>query len=136
MTQPIADLKCEYRLVENRIHQFIMHKATREGMDEFVKWFAVAVDAHPKDQTLLILMDLRPEGIPPLGYALPLLRRFFDEHRHPILIRAAYLYRSSAIIGVVQAFLNTLHLKTSRRFFESEVEALNWLRTEGDQNTK
>jgi hypothetical protein len=121
---------CEYQLLHNRIHCFIINKANRQGVDAFLELFSELLARRSADEFLLLLFDLRPDGMPPIADMFTALRRTFGPHAHSRRhMRVAFLYRSGAIVSVLTIFLNALRLDVSRRYFMDgqEETAIAWL---------
>jgi hypothetical protein len=92
----------------------------------------VAFNEHPQGETMLLLTDLRPDGIPPFNYALSMARRFFANRETPNM-RAVYIYDKNPFLTIIRTFFGMLPLKTQRRFMQGgpdsnvEHEATAWL---------
>ena len=125
--------RCVHRhYLNNDVHAFIFHYADEETVDEFIQQFREVLHQQPRDETLLMLVDLRPMGIPPFAYTLNAVARLFKEPQianpEPPKIRAAYIYDQSRFIEVMKRFFGLLKLNNQRRFFKGQqVEALAWL---------
>ena len=119
---------CSYGKEANGVHRLTLHKANRVGLDQLLTYLRDIHDSTPQQETIRLLIDLRPDGIPPINYALPTLKQFFEDLTERSEMRAAYLYDSMALLSVAQTFLNLLRIKQSRRqFFKDEDEAVAWL---------
>jgi hypothetical protein len=83
----------------------------------------------PAQEVIRVLIDLRPDGIPPIGYAFPALKRFFRQQSRTRRFKSAYLYRRGTLIHLLPTFLDLVLQQTKRRFFldGQEAEAEQWL---------
>lgn len=122
---------CQYRYyLNNRIHKFTFVHADEQAVDEFFVHLERAMAEHAGDEPMLMLTDLRPDGIPPFNYTLQTARRFFQSHPDRPALRAAYVYERSALITIIRRFFGLLRLNSERRFFEGdELEAIEWVTT-------
>lgn len=120
---------CSYIRLENGIHKLVFNKANREAVDQLIEHLKRINTITPSGETELIIVDTRPDGLPPLNYVILAMRRFYKETPQPAL-RAAYLYNDSLIISFAKALLSSLsERQATRRFFQgdSEKEAIEWL---------
>jgi hypothetical protein len=120
---------CVYDQIAGSIHRFTIAIADRQAMDEFIPVMADIFDTTPPDETVLLLIDFRPDGIPPLRYAVQSLREMIKDRETPY-IRAAYLHEANVITSLITTFLDRLRLKSRRKLFtgaDVEDEALSWL---------
>jgi hypothetical protein len=121
---------CGYRVLHERIHYFSINKANRQGVEAFLTLFSDVLARTNPDELLLLLVDLRPDGMPPFADMFTALRHTFGPHAHSRrYLRVAFMYKSSAIISVMTIFLNALRLDVARRFFKDgqEEAAIAWL---------
>lgn len=124
------DNHCVYEYLPEGVHKFALVKADRQAMDEFVPLMIDIFDATPLDETILLLIDFRPDGIPPLTYAITkLLAMLKDREVSPM--RGAYLHQKNAMTSLIVTFLDRLRLqKNVRRLFagpDADDEAIAWL---------
>lgn len=113
------------------VHEFVFHQANRLAVDEFLVVLDPILSQAPNDRPLRVLVDLRPDGLPPINYVFPRLKAFFQK-RYVFGFRVVYLYDSSTLLSMIQSFLNLLRQKTERRFMTDREAALAWLR--GDES--
>ena len=129
MSETEPSVKCTYTRLETGIHHITFLVSNNQAMDQCIAHMTGIYDAHPPDDRLMFLFDLRPAGLPPLRYMLRSAKQFYAQR--PVLpeTRAAYIYQSSALVALGQNFLGLLGLNTARRFFPSdqEAEAISWL---------
>lgn len=124
---------CVYTPLENRIHRLTMVTANRRGMEELLAHLGDILERHPQGETLRLLVDFRPDGIPSLPHGFPMLQQFFVEQPHVPHIRAAYLHNRNVTVSLLVTFLDRLELNSERRFFEErsgttiEQDAIHWL---------
>lgn len=117
---------------QDGVHYFTLLKSNRAAMDEFIELAEVVFDRHIESGEMLrVLVDFRPAGLPPLGYAVPKLRAFLADRRANMPpIRAAYMHNSGAMVSLLRTFMDMMPVRaTERRIFndEEEAEALAWL---------
>jgi hypothetical protein len=127
--------RVEYKQVPGNIHCFRLNKSDRSAADQFVEKFTAIYDEAIKPGYMLVLIDLRPEGLPPISYTLNKLRLMFkDLDRSPALY-GAYLYEQSMVMGLLSTFLDTLRgVNSKRKLFKGDAEeaALAWLREQAE----
>jgi len=123
---------CTYELIDGTIHHFTLVKADQQAMDEFLPHMAQIFDDTPSDGLIYLLVDFRPDGIPPLRYAVNGMREMIKARDgEPAEIRAAYLHEPNLLVSLVTTFLDRLRLKSKRKLFSgehAEAEALAWLK--------
>jgi len=127
---------CTYELTHNTIHRFTLVHADQQAMDEFVLKMAQIIDDTPEHEQLNLLIDFRPDGIPPLRYAVTTVRDMLKE-RKAVQIRVAYLHEPNPVMSLVTTFLDRLRIQTriqtQRRLFsggDAEAEALEWIQSD------
>lgn len=123
---------CEYRLLENGIHEFIWYKSDREAVDQYIAGIARVYDtADPNSLIRWLLRDGGISGLPSVNYFLQqvrdLERRYPDRPR----TRAAVLYGSGVKILLLNCLVTLTNIrgKDNTRFFplHQEAEAIAWL---------
>jgi hypothetical protein len=119
---------CAYEY-DGSVHRFTVVKAVPAAVDEFLVYLQHILDNTPPSERIRILMDLRPQGLPPIGRMLMQLKTFFRLQSRPRAFKAAYLYRRGTLLHVLPTLLNMLHQRATRRFFMDgeEAEAVAWL---------
>jgi hypothetical protein len=122
------DSGCLYEY-DNSIHRFTIIKARPAAVDEFLSHLQRILRETPPDEPVRILMDLRPEGLPPMAQMLMQLKQFFGRQSRPRTFKAAYLYRRGTLIHILPTLLNMIRQRATRRFFmeHEEAEAVAWL---------
>lgn len=123
------DAHCIYQFsLNSRIHKFVFQRSDEQAIDEFLGRLRQIFDEYTEDDPLLILVDLRPDGIPPFNYTLFEARKLFSEHTVPP-IRAAYIYTHSPFLSIIKRFFALLRINSTRRFYQGdkESEAVDWL---------
>jgi len=127
----MAGLESQFVYVrhDNGVHQLIFVKATNDALDMCLAQMGEIYDAHPMDEVLMFLFDLRPDGLPPLRYMMRASQQFFAKRPVVPETRAAYIYKSNVLASLGQTLLDFLSLRTERHFFTSdqEAEAIAWL---------
>jgi hypothetical protein len=118
-----------YEKLDNGIHKLTLLKSNRAGVDALIVELGKAYDSHPAGETIRIIIDLRPDGMPPMAYAVPKVQGFFKSRVDLPKIRSAYLVRQSVMVSIMMTFLSTLRLSADRRVFDGDKdeEAIAWL---------
>lgn len=129
MSADESEVYSTYTRLENGIHHITFLVSNNQAMDQCIVFMRGIYEAHPLHDRLMFMFDLRPAGLPPLRYMLRTAKAFYAERPELPETRAAYIYKSSALVSLGQNFLGLLGLKTDRRFFPSdeEHEAIAWL---------
>jgi hypothetical protein len=125
---------CTYDLLHDYIHHFVFHTSNRDAVDQCLQIYRRIVEQHNPDETLCVLIDVRPAGAPFLPDVFRRLQQLYAELYLPT-IRVAYLYNDVLVLSMTQGFLNLLRLKARRQYFSGEgshERALTWLMNEGD----
>lgn len=127
MRQP-QESECLYEF-DGRIHRFTIVRARLSAVDEFLVHLQHILDETPPDDPIRILMDLRPDGLPPLAQMLMRLKDFFARQSRPRTFKSAYLYRRGTLLHILPTLLNMIRQRATRRFFVDgqEDEAVSWL---------
>ncbi len=122
---------CRHEVLEGNVHVFIIEKASAQAVNEFLNGVIDLYDVLPPGEPARVLVDLRPDGLPPVNAAMRAGRRFARERDNQPEARFAYLHDSNPLISMAQTFLDILRIKTvKRRFFENYDEAIGWLRAD------
>jgi hypothetical protein len=118
-----------YHYLNNNVHKFVFEEPDEQAIDEFIVDFERIMQAHVGPDPILLMIDVRPKGIPPFQYTLKQVKAAFARVDDPPPFRAAYLYEKSMLLTIIRRFFNLLGIKNDRRFFEAtpEPEALQWL---------
>jgi hypothetical protein len=125
------DSGCRYEF-DGAIHRFTIVKATLTAVDEFLIHLQHILTETAPDEPVRILMDLRPDGLPPIAPMLMRFKTFFGQQSRPRTFKSAYLYRRGTLIHILPTLLNMIRQRATRRFFMDgqEDEAINWLMEE------
>lgn len=121
---------CEFSQHESGICEYTFHKSSRQAVNEFLAQNNKVIVNAEDDQTLLVLIDISPSGLPPLAYFLSRVREEMKQHPYRLSSRVAILYKDSRLLGLMD---NTVRLitnsKDKTRFFklENRDQALAWL---------
>jgi hypothetical protein len=120
---------CVHTPLDNSIHQFVFVEASREAVDEYLGHLYTVIEQLKDDEPLLMLMDLRPDGIPPLKYALTTSKKFFVQYPNLPPTKAAYITNSATLVGLGLSVLSLIGTETKRRTFSADEEylAIEWL---------
>jgi hypothetical protein len=120
---------CVHTPLDDSIHQFVFIEASREAVDEYLRHLQTVIEQLKDDEPLLMLMDLRPDGIPPLKYALTTSKRFFARYPNLPPTKAAYITNSTTLVGLGLSVLSLIGTETKRRNFSDheEYQAIEWL---------
>jgi hypothetical protein len=117
---------------ENGIHHFTVAKAQPAAVDDFLRQFQMIFDETPPQDVILLLTDLRPDGIPPILYTVSALKEFFARQSQPRHFKSAFLYRRGTLVHLLPTFFNMTRQRATRRFFldDEDAEAVRWLLAE------
>lgn len=123
----------EHSVIDGGIHRFIFHENDRHIADAFVTTLEELLREVPEGDCLLLIVDVREKGLPPVSYIYSQLRAMFLRLPHTPQMYSAYLYSASIIITLVSAFMDTLRTGAQRRLFKGgeEDEAVAWLIAQG-----
>lgn len=124
---------CDYVGREDGIHEFIVHKPTRNAIDiQSDALLNILMNSDP-DQPLFILTDLRESGVPPLRYATgktkEVMQTYFAQYGDTVrLTYVAYIVSSNSLLHTFKFFLDQLARgKVRMRFFDNREDAETWL---------
>ena len=126
---------CVHRhYLNNNVHKFIFEKADEQAVDEFCQVFEQLMRDHEGTDPILMMVDLRPDGIPPFQYLLRAIRDIYSRVDNPPEFRSAYMYNRSMFLAIMRRFFSMLNLNNQRQFFENpnEPDVLKWV-LEGQQ---
>lgn len=120
---------CRYELIENGIHRFTIEQASLQSVNEFLDHVGTIYENTPPGQVNRLLVDLRPDGLPPINNTVRVGRRFNKENPNQPPSRVAYVYSDSALMSLAQTFLEILRFRNvTRKFFRNdESAAIAWL---------
>lgn len=124
-----TELNCVHQhYLNSDIHKLVLQNNSVAAVDDALAALRRILQNHPSDNTLRLLIDARA-GVPPLHYFFTELRKVYGEFESLPEIRAAYLYKDSVVLSVLQAFFQALRMSASRRFMKngSDIEAQTWL---------
>jgi hypothetical protein len=119
--------------LNNDVHKLVLQEDTTEAVDAAIAHMEAILDSHDVSETLLLLIDVRESGVPPLQYFFRSVRKLYSARDQLPPIRAAYLYQDNVLLVLIQAFFDalrlTLGMTASRRFLQNatEFEAVEWL---------
>ena len=125
---------CQYRCLENGLHEFVFLSNTRAAVDDY---FAILESSRiawgeGMPDVVRLLIELRQPGMPPVSYMMERYRVFIKAHKdHMPTTRVVYLYRSGFITSLVRSFIGLVSERkhANRRFFplEERAQAEAWL---------
>jgi hypothetical protein len=120
---------CHYIRLDNGVHSFLFEDSSRACFDQFMERLTAVTEASSPDKPLLVLLDWRKSGLPPLRYAFQKSQVYMKRFPHYSGGKTAYLYRMGTLITLAQSFVNLLHAKASGRFFAEDQQdaAIKWL---------
>ncbi len=119
--------------LNNDVHKLVLQEDTTEAVDEAIAHMDAILNTHDVSKPLLLLIDVRQSGVPPLQYFFRSVRTLYSAREQLPPIRAAYLYQDNVLLVLIQAFFDalrlTLGMTASRRFLQNatEFEAIEWL---------
>jgi hypothetical protein len=125
---------CEYKRLENGIHEFVFLSNTHLAVDDYFKILDTTPLARGEEDAdvLCVLIELRQTGTPPVTYMMLRSREFLKSHkaRMPV-IRIVFLYPPGFVLSLVQAFIDLFSERkhATRRFFpiDERAQAEDWL---------
>jgi hypothetical protein len=125
---------CEYKRLENGIHEFVFLSNTHLAVDDYFKILDTTPLARGEENAdvLCVLIELRQTGTPPVTYMMLRYRDFVKLHKdHLPKVYVAYLYRSGFVLSLVQSFIDLISERkyATRRFFpiDERAQAEDWL---------
>lgn len=123
---------CSYHQIDGGIHHYTFNEATRQAVDEHFEHFEGLVKTAPRDQTLPILLDLRPAGFPSLTYAFQKVRDIEKRNPGHAPLRFVFMHQPGVLTSIAQSLFNLLRVRDVARFFSADQydEAIAWLRRE------
>lgn len=126
-------MRCEYSLLHGFLHQWVFHESSIAAFDDFEPTYEAIVRSLTGEETLYMLVDYRPAGMPPLRM---MVDRIKDVYRRvgyaPRDIRVAYVMRPrdlQTMEPLNSAMMNKLPSNANRRYFEDYDNAVLWLQT-------
>ena len=125
-----ANTHCVHRhYLNNDVHKFILKRADAQGVDECLATLRTILQEAGPDDVIRIMLDLRPDGVPPINYTFGAIRKFYNSLDALPPMRIAYVYENSTLLTMARHFFQTLGQTATRNFFEGdrEVQALEWL---------
>lgn len=118
-------------VLDGDVHVFVIEKASAHAVSEFLDGVVEVYDVLQPGEKARVLVDLRPDGLPPVNAAMRAGRRFARERDNQPEARFAYLHDSNPLISMAQTFLDILRIRSvKRRFFEDYDQAVAWLRSD------
>lgn len=121
---------CEHtHYLNNDVHKLVLQSKTTQAVDDALQHMKQILDDQAYEDRLLLLIDTRQSGVPPVSYFLSAIRQFYGGRDDLPPVRAAYLYDDNVVLSVIQAFLDRIPMDASRRFMrgKSEIDAIEWL---------
>ncbi len=124
---------CDYTFEQGFLHQWVFNERSIAAFDEFETKYEQIVRKLDKGETLYMLVDYRPAGMPPLRMMVDRIREIYKRiGRAPDDIRVAYVMTErdlQTMEPLNSAMLNKLPSGASRRYFEEYNNAVLWLHT-------
>jgi hypothetical protein len=134
MRAEISLPNCHYRQLENGIHAFVFLSNTRHAVDDYFLILETSPLARGEEisDVILVMIELRHTGMPPVTYMMLRYRDFVKTHRARLpKVRIVYLYRPGFVISLVQSFIELISERkyAHRRFFPiaEKEQAEAWL---------
>src|SRR5690349_16310221 len=119
---------CDYRLLDNGIHEFTFNRPTRQAVDMHFEKLHEIYAALPKGAVVRCLVGV-PHGFPPMNYTFGKVREF-NRHHTDNPGHYAFLYgRSNVMLSLVQTFFKTVAGGTMGTMFPDTErdQAIAWL---------
>jgi hypothetical protein len=134
MNSEMSRPHCEYRRLENGIHEFVFLSNTRLAIDDYFAILETTRFARGEDtpDVIRLLIELSQPGMPPVAYMMQRYRDFVKAHKnHMPTTRVVYLYRSGFIPSLARSFIGLVSERKHayRRFFpvNERAQAEEWL---------
>ena len=134
MRSEISLPQCQYRQLENGIHEFVFLSNTRLAVDNYFSILETSALAKGEQvpDVIRVLIELRQIGMPPVTYMMLRYRAFVKSHKDRIpTVRIVYLYRPGFVLSLVQSFIDLISERkyAKRRFFpvSERAQAEAWL---------
>lgn len=141
MAQTEPSVLCLHQhYLNNDVHKLVLQEDTTAAVDAAIAHMDDILNAHDVSTPLLLLIDVRESGVPPLQYFFRAVRKLYSARENLPPIRAAYLYQDNVLLVLIQAFFDalrlTLGMEASRRFLQNstEFEAIDWLLQKDDES--
>ena len=124
---------CDYTFEHKFLHQWVFNERSIAAFEEFETVYARIVRELGEGETLYMLVDYRPAGMPPLRLMVERIKAIYKRiGRAPRDIRVAYVMHAhdlQTMEPLNSAMLDKLPSSASRRYFENYDNALLWLQT-------
>ncbi|MBC7871324.1 MAG: hypothetical protein H7Y09_10845 [Chitinophagaceae bacterium] len=119
---------CMLTCLPNGIYVFTFVQPSRRSVDEWLAHLDWIFARTPSDQKVRYIMDYRGKGLPPISYGVQRSRQWLRENPYHNLARVAFLYKSGALISMLDSMIRYLNAnRVTLRFFQQEDEAVDWL---------
>jgi hypothetical protein len=134
MQTDVSKPHCQYKRLENGLHEFVFLSNTRAAVDDYfaiLESSRIAQGEYRPDIVRLII-ELRNPGTPPVSYMMQRYAEFVRAHKdHLPPVRIVYLYRPGFILSMVRSFIGLMPESryANRRFFPvtERAQAEAWL---------
>lgn len=128
----VANLEtlCEYRLLEQGIHNYVIRGTSREHADAFIAYMDQLYTAQTGSGPTLCLLTECVEGILPLTYTMGELKKLINKFPKAPRTRTAIIVRDSPMASMMETLIRLLKIRNTRvRYFRPQQReaAIEWL---------
>lgn len=120
---------CEYSHLEGNIHEFVFREGNRQAIDEWISQTEAILQATQAD-SFYQLVDASSVRDVPLSYAYQRIKTLSPQYEHVRYWRVAFIHSHSALVFLVNTYINMLRRPIKAHFFvpEEREAAIAWLR--------
>ena len=123
---------CEYQIIDNGIHEFIFHKASRSAVDFHISVVKTICENTTDDERRFILSDYSESGMLPIRYGMNSVRDLSKAGISLNNLTIAVVMNDNVMTQTFTTLVNTFARNVEIRFFAggSHDDAVRWLQTE------
>ncbi len=127
--------RCQYRKLENGIHEYVFTESSNAAVDEWIDWleYNYQHDPIPEGGTNRILFDTRQCGPLPMYYSFKRLnewRQKYPDAVRGVYSRAAQLYKSNSFyVTMAKNLMKVFSFPDTKMeyFLDDREAAVTWL---------
>lgn len=124
---------CTHTLLENGVHVFELHAATRQTVDVLMQMLDQVVDTTPEGGTFYYIVDMRKHGMPPLQHFFQSGLNWVRQRKNLPKIRTVFITTAVGLASLGDTFAGIINRALSTEwqwkfFTEGGIdEASAWL---------
>lgn len=120
---------CDYRLLDNGVHQLVFLSTNRKTVDEMLKCLTTMVETDPDAPYIRCLIDNSQVGTLPLKYMFQQTRQWSKSNPNRPRAKIASLFDVRLFMGVIETFVATMSRGDRIKFFHpnDRDKAIEWL---------